>query len=81
MRLLTESSGTQAGYLLLPRGGEWVVECAQTAEGGVVSMLESLPIGQAWPHELGLSEAIVNYVANAGDGAPRRRMSIGAEHE
>jgi histidine kinase len=67
MALLIESGGAQAGYLLLQKDGRWVIEAGQSVERGVVTMLESIPMGDLRARGCpGLATSIVNYVARTG---------------
>jgi predicted ATPase/signal transduction histidine kinase/tRNA A-37 threonylcarbamoyl transferase component Bud32 len=67
MALLVESGGAQAGYLLLQKDGRWVIEAGQSVERGVVTMLESVPMGDLRARGCpGLATSIVNYVARTG---------------
>jgi predicted ATPase/signal transduction histidine kinase/tRNA A-37 threonylcarbamoyl transferase component Bud32 len=67
MRLLIESSGAQSGYLILPRDGEWLVECGRTTERGSVTLLESLPLDRAEVSRMGISTSIANFVARSSE--------------
>ncbi len=66
MALLIESAGAQHGYLIVDRGGDWVVECGQSVERGAITMLEAVPVSRAAASGLGLATSIVNYVTTTG---------------
>src|SRR6185436_28455 len=58
MKIVIENAGAQAGYLLLPKEGAWVIEAEATTDGAGVSILLSRPSSEAC-----LPLAIIHYVA------------------
>lgn len=63
MGLLIETSGAQAGCLLLEREGRWVVEVEKTIEGDTPLVLQSIPIDELERRgHPGLPGTIVHYV-------------------
>ncbi|WP_437663285.1 trifunctional serine/threonine-protein kinase/ATP-binding protein/sensor histidine kinase [Sorangium sp. So ce1182] len=63
MQILLETSGAEAGYLLLEQGGQWVVE-GEKAVDEEAKVLRSIPIADLAPRgRRGLPTSIVYYVA------------------
>ncbi|WP_437292047.1 trifunctional serine/threonine-protein kinase/ATP-binding protein/sensor histidine kinase [Sorangium sp. So ce406] len=63
MQILLETSGAEAGYLLLEQGGQWVVE-GEKAVDEDAKVLQSVPIADLAPRgRRGLPTSIVYYVA------------------
>ncbi|WP_437693965.1 trifunctional serine/threonine-protein kinase/ATP-binding protein/sensor histidine kinase [Sorangium sp. So ce176] len=63
MQILLETSGAEAGYLLLEQGGLWVVE-GEKAVDEDAKVLQSIPIADLAPRgRRGLPTSIVYYVA------------------
>ena len=66
--LMLETAGAQTACLLMRRDEYWVIEVAQSAEGGTISVLEALPPqaiatkGMS-PPDLG----VINYVSSTGE--------------
>lgn len=67
MEFLIETAGAQAGYLLLPKNGQWVVECGQSSEHGAVTMLESIPLKDFAGSEVALPTSVIHYVAGTAE--------------
>ena len=58
MKILIENAGAQTGFLILERGGEWVIEASGEIDADKVTVLQSIPINQHLP------TSIVNYVTH-----------------
>ena len=58
MKIVIENSGAQKGYLILEKGGGWVVEAQGVVDKDDVTVLQSIPV-----EEQSLPISIVSYVA------------------
>jgi len=66
--LLLETAGAQTGCLLMKRGEHWVIEFAQSAQGGTISCLEGLAPSAVLLRGIGApDDGVVNYVASTGE--------------
>jgi predicted ATPase/signal transduction histidine kinase/tRNA A-37 threonylcarbamoyl transferase component Bud32 len=64
IKIVIENAGAQNGYLILNKGGHWVIEAAGTADRAEVHVLQSIPV-EADP--LLMPSAVINYVARTQD--------------
>lgn len=58
LQIVTENAGAQSGVLILARNGSWFVEGRWTLDGGISSLLESIPLATCDC----VSDAVVNTV-------------------
>jgi histidine kinase len=64
MRVLLESAGASVGYLLMMDAGEWRAEVALVEDRGIITMLQSLRLGELKGLGCGgVSEHIVQHVS------------------
>jgi signal transduction histidine kinase len=64
MEIAIENAGAEKGFLILEKGGEWLIEAAGTVNPSAVTVLQSLTITSTVPQAVPLlANAIVNYVA------------------
>ena len=59
IKIVIENAGAQTGYLILNKGGQWVIEAAGAADRAEVQVLQSIPV-EADP--LLLPAAMIQYV-------------------
>ncbi len=56
MKIFIKNAGTQTGFILLNKTGEWVIEASGNVDSGNVTVLQSIPIDQHLP------TSIIHYV-------------------
>jgi predicted ATPase/signal transduction histidine kinase len=57
MRIVIENAGAERGFLILPQGGNWIIEAEGAIDKETITTLQALPIKDRLP------EALISYVA------------------